>query len=73
MHQGMSDFCRRAKIYLEKSSAGNPQSNGASEAGVKQAKGIFKKAQMEGCSKEEALFMMQATPLSYETVPWERG
>ena len=62
MRNGMSDFCRRAKIDLEKASAGNPQSNGAAESGVKQVKGIFKKAQMEGCSKEEALFMMQSTP-----------
>ena len=62
MCQDMAEFCRRAKIDLEKASAGNPQSNGAAEAGVKQAKGIFMKARMEGCSQEEALFMMQATP-----------
>ena len=62
MRTGMEEFCRRAKVEIEKSSIENTQSNSASEAGVKQAKGIFAKARMEGRSKEEALFMLQATP-----------
>ena len=62
MRSGMEEFCRRAKMEMEKSSVENPQSNGASEAGVKQAKEIFKKVRMEGQSKEEALFMLQGTP-----------
>ena len=41
MRSEMGEFCRRAKIDLEKSSAGNPQSNGAAENGVKQVKSIF--------------------------------
>ena len=62
MRSEMEDFCRRAKVVLEKSSVENPQSNGASDIGVKQVKGIFAKARMEGRSKEEGLFMLQTTP-----------
>ena len=34
MRSGLEEYCRRAKVELEKSSAENPQSNGASEAAV---------------------------------------
>merc|ERR1712059_119700 len=64
MRGSMFEFCRRAQIDLQNASAGNPQSNGTAENAVKQTKGIFKKARMQGCSKEEALFMLQATPHS---------
>ena len=62
MWGGLEDYCRRAKIELEKSSVENPQSNGASKASVKQVKQVFAKCHLEGKSKEEGLFMMQATP-----------
>ena len=62
MRGGLQEYCRRTKIELEKSSAENPQSNGASEAAVKQVKQVFAKCTLEGRSKEEGLFMLQATP-----------
>ena len=62
MRGGLEDYCRRAKIEVEKSSVENPQSNGASEASVKQVKQVFAKCVLEGKSKQEGLFVMQATP-----------
>ena len=62
MRNKLEEYCRRAKVCMEKASAENPKLNGATEAAVKTVKNIFKKSRMDGVSREEALFLLQATP-----------
>ena len=47
---------------MEKASAENPKLNGAAEAAIKTVKNIYKKSWMNSVSKEEALFLLHATP-----------
>ena len=43
MHTQLEDYCRRAKIVMEKASAYHPESNGAAESSTKQVKNLYKK------------------------------
>ena len=62
MRGKLEEFCRRAKIVLERSSAANPRSNGSAENAMKQVKQLYSKACQEGVSKEESLFFYLSTP-----------
>ena len=56
------EFCEKFSIVHEKSSAYFPQSNGLSEAGVKNAKKLLLKTLQEGSDFEEALSEFRLTP-----------
>ena len=64
MRTQLEDYCRWAKIVMEKASTYHPEINGAAESSVKQVKNLYRKCRMDGQSKEEALFIFQATPRS---------